>query len=492
MQPRAPGVNLVGYHHVDSGLGEIARSLSQSFRDAGVAVNDIAVTATDSPVRGEPPQSGELYSTTVAVVTALQLPAVAELYPEPFAPDLLRVGYWFWELEVVPADQAPAFELVDVVWAPSTFVRDAYLTAGDTPVELHPPYLPEPVPSSATRAELGMPDGLVLLTSFDYLSGVERKAPLRVVTAFREAFPDRDDIALMIKTINGNRKPAAARTVRDFVGDDPRIALLDRHLPAADQSALIAHADVLVSLHRGEGLGLHIAEAMQLATPVVSTAYGGPVDLIDDTCAEMVGYNLTPILSGDGAYPEGEMWAEPDIFEAIAALRRLADDAELRLRLAAAARARIVAQPSSAARGADMWAALQARLDRRGTVGGGRRRAGTAVRHAARAVTSPARGYLNAHFEATKHEFREQIGALARSQATTRDELAGLDELTRMVESLAGTVADMHVHQTRTTLELVDQVRELSDLRADVRTLADAVARLADLIGAAAVDRAAE
>src|SRR5690606_39711999 len=56
-----PGVNIVGYHHVDSGLGEIARALTRSFRAAGVAVTEVTVTATDSPVRGEPPAAGELH-----------------------------------------------------------------------------------------------------------------------------------------------------------------------------------------------------------------------------------------------------------------------------------------------------------------------------------------------------------------------------------------------------------------------------------------------
>lgn len=482
MQPRSPGVNIVGYHHVDSGLGEIARSLSQSFRDAGVAVNEIAVTATDSPVRSAPPAPGELYAATIAVITAAQLPAVAELYPEPFAPDLLRVGYWFWELEVVPASQAPAFEFIDVIWAPSTFVRDAYLTSGDTPVELHPPYLPEPRPSAATRAELGMPEQLCFLTSFDYLSSMERKNPMRVLAAFREAFPGRDDVALVVKSINGERKPAAARMLRDTVGDDPRIRLIDRHVDAADQAAMLANADIFVSLHRGEGLGLHIAEAMWLGTPIVSTEYGGPVDLVDDSCAAMVNYHLTAILHGDGAYPEGEFWAEPDIFTAIATFRRVADDAELRAKLAAAARERIAAQPTSAERGAAMWAALEARLAGRPSAAAPRGRAGAGARQVAKRATAPVRNYVNAHFEATKQELRDQLAAVARRQERVLDEVAGLDELTDRVASLASTVADMHVHQTRTVVGLADELHELrtaiGELRDDVRTLAEAIVRL--------------
>lgn len=484
MQPR-PGVNIVGYHHVDSGLGEIARSLTQSFRDAGVAVTEIAVTATDSPVRSELPPVGELHPATVAVVTARELPGVAELYPEPFEPDRLRIGYWFWELEVVPADQAPAFEFIDAIWAPSTFVRDAYLTSGDTPVELHPPYLPEPRPSSATRAQLGMPEQLCFVTSFDHLSSLERKNPTLVMAAFREAFPGRDDVALVVKSINGERKPAAARLVRDLAGDDPRIVLIDRHLDAADQAALVANADCLVSLHRGEGLGLHIAEAMWLGTPVISTNYGGPVDLVDGTTAELIDYDLTPVLQGDGAYPEGEMWAEPNVFEAIAAMRRIADDADLRRRLADAARARIAAQPSSTERGRQMWAALERRLaDAPGATTRQRSWAVGGARQVARKASAPVRNYVNAHFEATKQELREQVAGIARRQERLLDEIAELDHLSKAVEGVASAVADMHVHQTRTTMALTDELRELrhtvAELSDDVRTLADVVLRLTE------------
>lgn len=488
MQPRSagvdpPGVNVVGYHHVDSGLGEIARSLTQSFRDAGVTVTEISVTATDSPVRAEIPPHGRLHGATVAVVTAAQLPGVAALHPEPFAPERLRVGYWFWELEVVPADQAPAFEFVDVVWAPTEFVRDAYLTAGDTPVELHPPYLGEPRPSAATRDALGMPDGLCFVTSFDYLSVVARKNPVMVIQAFREAFPSRTDVHLVVKSINADRKPAQARMVRDLVGDDRRIVLLDRHLDAPDQAALVAHADCLVSLHRGEGLGLHVAESMWLGTPVITTEYGGPVDLVDETCAELIDYGLTPVLNGEGAYPEGEMWAEPNILEAVAAMRRIADDRHHGERLAAAARERIAAQPDSASRGAAMWAALAPRLGANpGAPGRGRATGG--ARHVARRAASPVRNYVNAHFEATKQELRDQVGALVRRNDRVLDEIAGFDRLADTVESLANSMADIHVHHTRTTIGLADEIGELrrsvTELRDDVRQLAEALVRLSE------------
>ena len=132
-----------------------------------------------------------------------------------------------------------------------------------------------------------------------------------------------------------------------------------------------------------------------------------------------------------------------------------------------------------------MWAALEARLAARGgTTAPTRSRTGAGARTVARRAASPVRNYVNAHFEATKQELREQVATLTRRHEQLAADLAGVAELTTTVEGLAGTVADMHVHQTRTTLALADQVadlrRDVAELGADVRTLADVLVRLAE------------
>ena len=121
---------------------------------------------------------------------------------------------------------------------------------------------------------------------------------------------------LVVKSINAEHKPASAREVRDAAAGDPRILLIDTHLDPADHAALVANADCFVSLHRSEGLGLHLAEAMWLATPVIATAYSGNLDLMDEQSAALVEASLTPVLNGEGAYPEGELWGQPNIIEA--------------------------------------------------------------------------------------------------------------------------------------------------------------------------------
>lgn len=474
------GVNVVGYHHVDSGLGEVARSISQSLRDAGVDVVDVEVDATESPARSEASPSPERYhDVTIAVVTAPQLPEVAALHPEPFDPARFRIGYWFWELAVVPADQAPAFGFVDRVWAPSVFVADAYRSSGDTPVELQPIHIPAPTPSRASRSELGIPDCFTFLTTFDHLSVVERKNPTTVIAAFREAFPGRDDVALIVKSINGHLKPASARQIDDAVAGDDRIIVRDEHLTAGDHAALVAHADCLVSLHRSEGLGLHLAEAMWLGTPVVATRYSGNVDLMDDESAALVEASLTPVLNGEGAYPEGEMWGQPNILEATDLLRRIETDAVWRAQLETAARDRMAAQDDSATVGHRFWSSIEEHAAHRiGANAGPRARVAAGVKQLARSSTSPLRLYLNNHFELTKQEVRGQVGELS-------ERLSGLERLSDTIDSLANSLAEVHVHHTRSIVGLRDELAELqrvvAELGDDVNTLTGAIVQLVEM-----------
>ena len=115
--------------------------------------------------------------------------------------------------------------------------------------------------------------------------------------------------------------------------------------------ALLSAADCLVSLHRSEGLGLHCAEAMWLGTPVIATRYSGNLDFMDDSCAVLIDATLVPVKNGEGVYPPTAMWAEPDVAQAAAWMRRFASDQTLVEGIGAAGRRRMMAQPSVTATG---------------------------------------------------------------------------------------------------------------------------------------------
>lgn len=125
----------------------------------------------------------------------------------------------------------------------------------------------------------------------------------------------------------------------------PNIRLETRTLPQADSHALTAAADIVLSLHRSEGFGLVPAEAMFLGKPVIATGWSGNLEFMDTHSAALVGYRLIPAHDPRQVYEvPGAVWAEADLTDAAAQLRRLADDAGERKALGARARVAVMAR----------------------------------------------------------------------------------------------------------------------------------------------------
>jgi glycosyltransferase involved in cell wall biosynthesis len=364
--PSAQGLNLVGYLTRESSLGDVARRLLATLDGAGVAVAPIAYQRTASPAVAAPPTVGRRvrYGTSLAVVNADQFPALFADHPELFAATERMIGYWFWELEHIPRAMRNAFDLVDEVWAGSQFVTDAFTAVARVPVHHVPIPVPEPVCSPRARssfAPLGDLDGrFVFAVVLDHFSVTERKNPAGAIEAFRRAFAPDEGPVLVVKTMNGEHRWPQHRRLHAAAAGRPDIRIWDEHLDRGDHMAFIAAADALVSLHRSEGLGLHLAEAMWLRTPVIATRYSGNLDFMDDTSAMLVDASMIAVTAtgGEGVYPVEAHWADPDLDQAAAAMRRLVSDPAYTAALAAAARRRMADQPSEVATAARIAALL--------------------------------------------------------------------------------------------------------------------------------------
>jgi glycosyltransferase involved in cell wall biosynthesis len=191
----------------------------------------------------------------------------------------------------------------------------------------------------------------VFLNVLDHLSVTERKNPLGIIEAFRHAFKPDEGPLLLIKTMNGHQRWASHQRVLAAADGRDDIRVWDATLDRSDQMALVAAADCMVSLHRSEGLGLHLAEAMWLGTPTIATRYSGNLDFMNDDNSLLIDFELVNIERGEGVYPEVATWASPNIEQAADALRRLADDASLARRLEDAGRRTMQQQPSLAETG---------------------------------------------------------------------------------------------------------------------------------------------
>ena len=279
----------------------------------------------------------------------------------------------FWELPLVPRNWRTMLRAMDAILAPTRFVQAACATAVPAERVLHYPqavFLPDDV--RPAREAWGMGGKrTVFVVSFDPGSDVDRKNPWACIDAFQKAFPAEADVALVIKTKPWASVPeyvAQTDELRARVASDGRVRIIDRKLAYAEVLSLYASCDVMLSLHRSEGLGLHLMEAMSLGKVVVATGWSGNTDFMFPANSVPVGYRLVPVRTRHSHYqPEvgrkGQEWAEPDVAEAAEALRALHADPARRLRLGETARTDMEARRASLLRG-DAFTALEGRLRR--------------------------------------------------------------------------------------------------------------------------------
>ena len=334
------GVNLAGYLTAEFGLGEMGRVLHATLRAAQVptvavveekSLSTLVRTQADAPDNRAAPR----FPISVLAVNADYTELLLTSHPE-IGKDRYRIGFWAWELEDFPERFDVGFGLVDEVWANSDFARDAIAQRSisldaTVPVKTFPvpvldPGVPERVDGPAT-----------FLFAFDFNSTGGRKNPWDVVTAFQRAFPGRDDVRLVIKANNGHLHSGPAERLRYLVEADQRIELIERYLSTAELSGLYARCAAYVSLHRSEGFGLTVAEAMIRGIPVISTDYSATREFVDERVGWPIPYTLVEVGPGWPPYQPDGRWAQPDVDAAVAAMRAVADDpAEARRRGTAA------------------------------------------------------------------------------------------------------------------------------------------------------------
>ncbi|HXH41605.1 MAG TPA: glycosyltransferase family 4 protein [Thermoanaerobaculia bacterium] len=341
-----PGLNIVGNAMHDTGVGESARLCQKACEASGLSSHLIDVGNPDGLAQ-QP-----VYRTSIYHVNADQLPAVYNDMPDLFSASSYNIGCWHWELPELPDELASSAEPLDEIWAPSAFIQRAISPKVTIPV-VHMPHGIEVTSMEAcSPEELGVPRGrFPFLCMFDFDSVMHRKNPLGAAEAFRRAFPHEGSPALLIKAGHAAGHPKEYAELKEQLRGIPNVYLTDRMLSRARVNGLLAACDGIVSLHRSEGFGLILAEAMYLGKPVIATGWSGNMDFMDTRNSCPVGYEIVTLDRAYGSYPAGQHWAEPDIDHAAHFLRRVFEDTDYRRQLGERARDTIRSQFSPEAAG---------------------------------------------------------------------------------------------------------------------------------------------
>ncbi len=244
------------------------------------------------------------------------------VFKEYFSGDYYKIGYWVWELEDFPQTWEERFKLFDEIWVPSNFVAAAISLKSPKPVIKIPHNLEIKYPQKKfNRQEFGIPkDAFVFGFIFDFYSYLERKNPLDLINVFKDTFNKRENVYLIIKTSGSDFNPKGLALIKEL-SQDHNIIIVDSIWSKEEVFAFYKDIQVYVSLHRAEGFGFTLAEAMSFGLPVIATGYSGNLEFMNDLNSFLVRYELIKIQEDVGPYKKGNFWAQPDLEHAKFLLR---------------------------------------------------------------------------------------------------------------------------------------------------------------------------
>ncbi len=333
---------MVGYIRAPSGLGESSRMAARALESIRLPFNILNAGTGEDLTWNHKESDVPAHAVNLFHINADSMPAIRERFGEPLWQSRFNIGYWHWELPEMREEDLPAFGLVQEVWVPTSFVRQAIeKSSPGVPVVEIPHGVQVGVDYGINRDYFGLPrDRYLFLMMYDLMSHAERKNPSGAIEAFKIAFGKQDAGAgLVVKLNNSGGDPADTETgmamLQQAIEGFDHMYLLDRNLSKLEVNSLINVTDSYISLHRAEGFGLVLAEAMFLGKPVIGTNWSGNTDFMNPTNSCPVNYELVQLGRQIGPqYMPHQVWAEPDMEHAASFMRELVRNPEWGRRLA--------------------------------------------------------------------------------------------------------------------------------------------------------------
>lgn len=350
-----PGITIVAPMTESGSLSKVMRDLAHSLKEADIPFQ----TFDTNPQTNFPavdidgimtPRSEFKINRYSHILERVMTPV-----PDDVTPKRFRVVFWEFESGIKEGlpHILPPHGILGMSDFNVSYFRKVY--GQEMPVtKLLYPFRPEfgQIASPAeTRRKYGLPvNDFLVFYNFNFASGLNRKNPIAAIRAFGTAFRSIDNTRLVFKAMNSS--PASRKILTDIaaqMGFADRLTIIDSYLMQKDIYALTNACDVYLSLHRGEGFGLGIAEAMSLGKAVVVTDYSATTEFCNNTNAMPIPYKLVPPKQDQIDHPnyaKVKLWAEPNIPAAARALRQLYDNPDLCYQLGESARRSVLKQYS--------------------------------------------------------------------------------------------------------------------------------------------------
>lgn len=325
------GVNLIGDIRSEIGLGQSIRLIANELDEAEIpfGIVDFHLDANlrrgdhswDHKIREDFPYRVNLFHVNPQEIALAYLYLDKQIWKNRY-----NIAFWLWELEEFPKEHLKTLEFFDEIWTPSEFASASIRKVTDKPVVTIPYHVLAEADTTCDRSSFGLPeDKFLYLVMYDTNSTMERKNPVAAVESYKMAFPkEHEDVGIIIKMNNATEEHLAV--IRKQLEGYKNVYFITEVLDKPKVNSLISCADVFISLHRAEGFGLVMAEAMLLGTACIATNWSSNTEFMNSDVAGMVDYQMVTITQTSGNYTVGNRWADADVKQASEFARRFYED----------------------------------------------------------------------------------------------------------------------------------------------------------------------
>ncbi len=325
------GINVIGNIKAETGLGQSCRLVASALEQTGEPMNIYQYTQLGTQKTGDRSWEDKINDTLPYDINLIHINphelGITYLQMDKSAWDFrYNIAFWLWELEEFPDEWTPCFHCLDEIWAPSEFICRAIRKKTSLPVHCMPYHVEAVIHKESGREDFGLPaDRFLFLMMYDHSSIMERKNPLGVLKAFKQAFDcENSQVGLVIKINNPTKEDD--EKIKAILEGYTNIYLIKETLDRDAINSLTKCVDVVVSLHRAEGFGLVLAEAMLLGTPTIATNWSSNTEFMNAEVGCMVDYRLVTIEKDMPPFRAGNRWADPDLEQAAEYMVKLYQD----------------------------------------------------------------------------------------------------------------------------------------------------------------------
>ncbi|MBU3615544.1 glycosyltransferase [Polynucleobacter sp. Latsch14-2] len=311
------GFNLIGYASSPMGLGEDLRSFAALLVILKIpfSVIDLPTDSSNILKNNWGTQTQKIYPISIFFTSPIEFNLLNQKYPNLFTLGKFKIGYFLWELPDFPERHANALSMVDHIWCPTSFVQESFIkTIKKVILAIPLPVISPPMSGYDFRKALGVPgESFVSLYMFDMHSTVNRKNPHGVIKAFIEFSTNNPDAYLFLKL---NRAKSSQLEDLGYIKDCRNIKVINQILTPNQISDLYQSADCYLSLHRSEGFGRTLVEALRNGLYVISTNFSGPNDFLNHQNSLLIQWEKTIVNQDDYPHCDTSWWSEPSVIDA--------------------------------------------------------------------------------------------------------------------------------------------------------------------------------